>query len=163
MGAYIAVLIGGNMFKWKFIERDEDLIGMLIQIESDFWNLVKSNVPPPLDASEASAKFLSERFPDSIPLSKIELPDTASDLIRQYDDACEQLEQITEQKQEAENLLKQMLGDNEAGSVGSRVITWKNVVQERLDSKTLKVEYPSLYRKFSTKSSYRRFSIKAAA
>ena len=33
MGAYIAVLIGGNTFRsfrWKFIERDEELISMLI-------------------------------------------------------------------------------------------------------------------------------------
>ena len=35
-GTYIAVLIGGNTFRWKFIERDEELISMLIQLESDF-------------------------------------------------------------------------------------------------------------------------------
>ena len=29
-GAYIAVLIGGNTFRWKFVERDEELISMLI-------------------------------------------------------------------------------------------------------------------------------------
>ena len=32
-GAYIAVLIGGNSFKWKFVERDEELISMLIELE----------------------------------------------------------------------------------------------------------------------------------
>lgn len=161
-GAYIAVLIGGNTFKWKFVERDEELISMLIELESDFWDHVQSATPPPLDGSEASAMFLAERFPDSVPKSQITLPDTAAGLIQQYDEACEQLEAITEQKTEAENLLKQMMGENEIGTTGDRLITWKSVAQERLDSKTLKAEHPVLYKKYANQTSYRRFSIKAA-
>lgn len=160
-GAYIAVLIGGNTFRWKFIERDEELISMLIQLESDFWEHVQAAVPPPLDGSEASAKFLSERFPNSVPKSKIELPDTAAEIIRQYEVACENVNQYTAQKQESENLLKQMLGDSEIGTAEDRVITWKSVSQERLDSKTLKAEHPILYKKYANKTSYRCFSIKA--
>lgn len=159
-GAYIAALIGGNTFKWKFIDRDDDLITMLIQLEAEFWGYVKSNTPPPLDGSDASARFLSERFPDSVPLSKIQLPGTAVDLIEKYDTASEQVDIYTAQKQEAENLLKQMLGENEVGIAGDRVITWKSVSQERLDSKSLKAEHPTLYKKFANISSYRRFSVK---
>lgn len=87
----------------------------------------------------------------------------AAELIEQYDAACEQLEAITEQKQEAENLLKQMLGENEVGTAGDRIITWKSISQERLDSKTLKAEHPVLYKKYANKTSYRRFSIKAVS
>jgi predicted phage-related endonuclease len=162
-GCYIAVLIGGNTFKWKFVERDEELISMLIQLESDFWGHVENCIPPPMDGSDAAVKFLNERFPDSVPLSKIELPETAAELIRKYDAACEQVEKYTEQKQEAENLLKELLGENEAGNVGERSVTWKTVTQERLDSKTLKAEHPVLYKKYANKTSYRRFSVKAAA
>lgn len=162
-GAYIAVLIGGNTFRWKFIERDEDLISMLTELESAFWNHVQNCTPPPLDGSEASTRFLSERFPDSVPKSQIELPDTAANLLAQYDEACEQLEAITERKQKAENLLKEMLGENEIGTSGDRVITWKSVSQERLDSKTLKAEHPTLCKKYTNKTSYRRFTIKTAS
>jgi predicted phage-related endonuclease len=95
-------------------------------------------------------------------LSKIELPVTAADLIRKYETASEQLKRVEEEKLEAENLLKEMLGDNEAGTVGDRVITWKSITSERLDSKTLKVEHPVLYKKYANKTSYRRFSVKAA-
>jgi len=163
MGTYIAVLIGGNTFKWRFVERDDDLIGKLIQLEQEFWWYVQESVPPPLDGSEASAKFISERFPNSVPRSKIELPDDAAALIRQYDIANEKVEEFTGQKQEAENLLKEMLGDNEAGTVGNRLITWKSVSQERLDGKTLKAEHPALYKKYANTSSFRRFSIKMAS
>ena len=161
-GAYIAVLIGGNIFRWRFVQRDEELISMLIELESAFWNHVRNLTPPPLDGSDASAKFLSERFPDSVPQSHITLPESAADLLAQYDEACERLEIITEQKQRAENLLKEMLGDNEVGTAGDRVITWKSVSQERLDSRTLKAEHPALCKKYTNKTSYRRFTIKAA-
>ena len=162
-GTYIAVLIGGNTFKWRFVERDEELISMLIELESAFWNHVRDSTPPPLDGSDASAKFLAERFHDSIPKSHITLPDTAADLLSQYDEACEQLEIVTERKQKAENLLKEMMGENEVGTTGDRIVTWKSVSQERLDSKTLKAEHPALYKKYANKSSYRRFTIKAAS
>ena len=162
-GTYIAVLIGGNTFRWKFIERDEELISMLIELESAFWNHVQELTPPPLDGSDASAKFLSERFPSSTPQSHITLPDTAADLLAQYDEACEQLDAITERRQKAENLLKEMMGENEVGTAGGRVITWKSVAQERLDSKTLKAEHPALCKKYTNKTSYRRFTIKAAS
>ena len=162
-GAYIAVLIGGNTFKWKFVERDEELISMLIELESAFWNHVQDCTPPPLDGSDASAKFLAERFHDSIPKSHITLPDTAADLLAQYDEACEQLEIVTERKQKAENLLKEMMGENEVGTAGERVITWKSVSQERLDSKTLKAEHPALCKKYTNKTSYRRFTLKAVS
>ena len=162
-GAYIAVLIGGNAFRWKFIERDEELISMLIELESAFWTHVQDGTPPPLDGSDASVRFLNERFPNSIPKSQITLPDAAADLLDQYDKACEQLEAVTEQKQRAENLLKEMLGENEIGTSGDRVISWKSVSQERLDSRTLKAEHPELCKRYTNKTSYRRFTIKTAS
>ena len=162
-GAYIAVLIGGNTFRWKFVERDDELISMLIELESAFWGHVLDGTPPPLDGSNASAKFLADRFCDSIPNSRITLPDTAVTLLAQYDEACEELEAITEQKQRAENLLKEMMGENEVGTAGDRIVTWKSMSQERLDSKTLKAEHPTLCKKYTNKTSYRRFTVKAAS
>jgi len=163
MGAFIAVLIGGNTFKWMFVERDEELVSMLIQLEGEFWDNVQEGIPPAFDGSEASAEFLNQRFPNSIPRSRINLSDEAVSLILRYDDACEKVERYTGEKTEAENLLKQMMGEHEIGIAGDRVITWKSIAQERLDSKALKAERPSLYRKFANKTSYRRFQIKTAA
>ena len=162
-GAYIAVLIGGNTFRWRFVARDESLIASLIKLEADFWNHVKDGTPPPLDGSNAAVRFLSEQFPNSTPQSQIILPDTAAELLRQYEDACEQLEDIAQQKQQAENLLKQMMGENEIGKLENHIVTWKSIAQERLDSKTLKAEHPALYRKYTNRTSYRRFSVRKSA
>jgi len=162
-GAYVAVLIGGNTFKWKFIERDEEIIAMLIQLESEFWGMVQTNTPPPLDGSDASADFIGAQFPNSKPFTQIDLPMEAIALIHQYDAACEQLDYLTDQKQEAENLLKQMLGEHEAGIIADRIITWKTITQERLDSKAVKAKHPRIYKRFAKTKSSRRFSIKVAS
>ena len=159
-GCYIAALIGGNTFRWKFISRDEGLIAMLVQLEADFWQHVQNETPPPLDGSSASARFLAERFPNSMSNSRIELPNQAEHLIHQYDEASQQIKLLTERKQEAENLLKEMLGSHETGTTGDHLVTWKNVVQERLDTKTLKAEHPTLYKKYANPTSCRRFTIK---
>ena len=160
--SYIAVLIGGNRFMWKLVTRDNDLIEVLITLESEFWDHVQNFVPPQLDGSDASLEFLNQRFPDSIPQSKIELPGKAVELIQQYETACKKLDKATEDKQYAENLLKQMLGEHEIGTAGESLVTWKSVTQERLDSKSLRAEHPTLYKRYANKSSHRRFSIRAA-
>lgn len=159
-GAYIAVLIGGNTFKWKLIQRDDELISMLIRLEADFWRHVQSGTPPPLDGSDASAAFLRTFFPGSVPGSQVALPAQAADLVAQYRSFSEQAERAAEKKQEAENLLKQMLGENEMGTAGDSIVTWKTVSQERLDAKTLKAEHPALFKKYANPVSYRRFSIR---
>ena len=160
-GTYIAALIGGNTFRWKFIPRDEEVIALLVQLEADFWQHVQSETPPPLDGSSASARFLAERFPNSMSNSRIELPNQAEQLIHQYDEASQQIKLLTERKQEAENLLKEMLGDHETGTAGDHLVTWKNVAQERLDTKTLKAEHPALYKKYANQTCCRRFTIKS--
>ena len=160
-GTFIAVLIGGNTFKWKYIERDDEIIEMLIHLEADFWEHIVNKTPPPLDGSEASEKFLSDRYPESIPQSRIILPPEADVLIKEYDKETAILNEAAERRQRAENLLKEMLGDNENGTSENRIISWKSIFQERFDSKSLKAEHPDLYKKYVNRISYRKFSIKA--
>ena len=159
--AYIAVLIGGNTFKWRLVERDEELISMLIELESAFWNCVQNDTPPPIDGSDACAKFLAEKFSESKKL-QINLPEKSEELIPKYLAASTEISALTEQKQLAENQLKELLGENEVGVIGGNIVSWKAVSQERLDSKTLKSEHPTLYKKYANTTSYRRFLIKSA-
>lgn len=159
-GAYIAVLIGGNQFKWKFIGRDEELIDMIIKLEKSFWDHVTDITPPPLDGTEASANLLNRLYPDSIPQSKITLPDEALRLIQHYEEYQEKEKLIVEEKELMANQLKDMLKGNETGVIGSRVVTWKSIQSERLNTKKLKEEMPDIHEKYVSASSYRRFTIK---
>ena len=158
-GAYIAVLIGGNHFKWHYIARDNDLIGMLIELEKRFWHNVETLTPPPMDGSDASSELLSRLYPTANNKTQITLDD-ALPLITQYEEASNEEKVAEARKDEAANKLKALLGHNEIGVSGDRIITWKNISSERLDSKMLKVAQPEIYSKYVSRNSYRRFSIK---
>lgn len=159
-GAYVAALIGGNQFKWQYIKRDDEIIDMLIRLEQSFWEHVQSNTPPPLDGSDAASLLLNKLYPSSKPESKVILPDEALDLIMEYEEYQEKEKQAAEQKEKACNRLKALLGENETGIAGNRIVTWKNIVSERIDSKKLKADNPDIYSKYIQQSGYRRFAIR---
>lgn len=158
LGAYIAVLIGGNTFKWHYITRDNALIAMLIELEKRFWHNVETLSPLPMDGSDASSELLSRLYPHANSKTQITL-DEALPLISQYEVASDEEKAAGERKEESINKLKALMG-YEICIAGDRTITWKNISSERLDSKILKVEQPEIYSKYVSKNSYRRFSIK---
>lgn len=157
---YIACLIGGNKFIYKEIKRDDELIDMIIQLEFNFWECVKNNVPPKIDGSESSSDLMSRLYPNANKDRSIILPDEAQQLVEQYNSSKEQEKLFSEKKEEAANMLKQMIGDNEVGVINDIKVSWKNVITERLDTKKLKAEKPEIYGEYVSSSSSRRFSIK---
>jgi putative phage-type endonuclease len=158
---WIAVLIGGNKFVYKKIERDDDIIQYLIQIESDFWkNHVLKKNPPMFDGSDASSDLLKALYPTAKFDEEIELPPDAADLIAKYEQAKQEEAEAAERRKEAENQLKAMLGDYEKGFAGERIITWKNVRSSRVDTKLLKEKYPEIYQEVAKETISRRFGIK---
>lgn len=157
---WLAVLIGGNKFIYKRIERDDEVIQQLIEIEKDFWeNHVLAGVPPEMDGSTASTELLKRMYPEGKPAA-IDLPSDAGELIETLDFLNEELKALEERKAECENRLKAMLGENEAGRYGDRLVTWKNVVTNRFDSKAFAKDYPDLYEKYLKTSQFRRFAVK---
>lgn len=157
--AYVAVLIGGNQFKYTVIKRDEELINMLIKIESDFWSHVENDIPPPLDGSEASTELLNRLYSSSLNNSII-LPLEAESLIKQYEESSEKEKEIKLLKDEASNKLKELLKENESGLINNRIVSWKGIKSEKFDSKKFQEEHPKLYSRYAYESSFRRFSIK---
>ncbi|MES7190622.1 hypothetical protein U6W49_12220, partial [Cutibacterium acnes] len=158
--AYIAVLIGGNKFKYKPVERDEEIIQYLIKIESDFWQLVENKTPPAMDGTGASTELLNVLYPKSEPSSAIDLPEDALALINQYEQYAEDEKLAKERKDQAANLLKAMLGNFETGFIDDRKVSWKSVSSTRVDSKLLKEKYPEIYAQVTKTSESRRFTIK---
>lgn len=157
--ACVAVLIGGNQFKWLYLERDDAVIDLIIQLETRFWRLVQTNTPPPLDGSRATTELLNRLFPYG-KKQEIELPAEALELIEAYESAREQEEKAALLKDTAANQLKNMLGENACGKVGDRRVTWQEVRTERFDSKLLRADEPDIYSRYIKPNSYRRFQIR---
>lgn len=158
---HIAVLIGGNKFIHKKVERDEELISYLIQIEKDFWeNHVLKEIPPAFDGSDSSVDLLKALYPESEPELEINLPKDAETLIEALEVIKSDIKESETKKKEYENKIKALMGVNEKAYAGIRKITWKSNNVTRIDSKRLKAEKPELYKEYSNTTSERKFLIK---
>lgn len=121
---YIAVLLGGNDAKWKRIERNEEDIKALIEKEKEFWNLVETKTPPPVDGSMSCGNALKWKYKGD-PESETMLPVEAEELINELDKDAEVEKALKESIQLKKNLLMDMMGKFEVGRVGDRKVTWK--------------------------------------
>ncbi len=158
---YFAVLVGGQRLITTHVDRDEELITHLIEIERDFWRHVEAGTMPPVDGSDDAAELLSRMYPDANPDSIAVLPAEAEDLVRQWHEAKAAEREAAARRQEAENKLKAMLGDRAVGRLyGVDVVTWKTVTQTRLDTKRLRAERPDIFEQYATTTTYRRFDVK---
>lgn len=157
---YVAVLIGGQEFKFFKLTRDNQFIKDLIEAEMNFWKKVEDRTPPPIDGTNASSELIKRLYPEAEKDKEVQLPYEAYELIQQYDNACEEEKQIKLLKDEAANRLKDMLGTAEKGFIHDRQVTWNNIVSSRFDSKGFKQDHPELYEKYLNESSYRRFTVK---
>ncbi len=61
--AHVAVLLCGQALEVYRIERDDALIGRLVELEASFWRYVESDTPPPADGSESADRALRHLYP----------------------------------------------------------------------------------------------------
>ena len=61
--AHVAVLLCGQALEVHRIERDDALIGRLVELEALFWQFVESDTPPPADGSESADRALRHLYP----------------------------------------------------------------------------------------------------
>lgn len=125
--AYIAVLIGGNKFKYFRIERDEAIINSMLEMLNRFWfEYYMKDIVPPLDASPASTEYIKNLHPESKADTHIEIPQCASDLLiflhwRAVEDEAKTNKDFYATK------IKEVLGDHEKGFLpDGTTISWKS-------------------------------------
>lgn len=160
--ADVAVLIGGQDFRIYRIERDESQISDLITRESEFWNMVESDIQPAVDGSESSGSALAYLYPRDSGLEldcteSVELNALFTQLLRVRSDLAglEQSESLLRQQ------LQAAMGEaTSARFVGGR-ISWKCAKDSsRFDLTRFQSEHPDLvshYQQFSPGS--RRFLV----
>lgn len=158
---YVAVLIYGREFKYYRIERDEEIIRHLVQIEKDFWeNHVLKRIPPNPDGSEIADKVIAEQFKKSqdisIPLSGF------NEKLQRREEVMELLDKLSTEKNQIEQELKLYMGEAERAENEKYLVSWKSVITNRIDTKLLKAEQPDIFKKYQRESQSRRFTIKAA-
>lgn len=145
-GWWIAVLIGGQDFRKKFIPRNDEQIRALFEAEKVFWeNYVVGGAIPPIDESQATKEALADKYPGGLE-DAIELPEQADGLVQLLDGYKAKKKELDASIQWAENELKALMGDHETALAGERKITWKRQNGRiTVDSKKLKADYPDIW------------------
>jgi putative phage-type endonuclease len=161
--AYIACLIGGQKFVWKEIERDNELIELIIQAEKHFWeHHVLGGNRPALDGSSAAEQYVKQKWAWAEKGKGVDLSSEHKDNIEKYLEIKKTIDVFETEKKRLENLLKDAVADAETGSVADYTVNWKNVTSNRVDSKALKEKFPDVYSQVTKESKSRRFEIKGA-
>ena len=142
---WIACLLGGNTFYYKEIQRNEEVIQIIINSGRAFWELVASKTMPAPDGSKACSDALKRMHPNSNG-ETIDLGDGYAETVRQYLAAKEDEAAAKTRKTELENILKAAMKDNEIATAGEHSISWKSIKpRETFDSKAFKADHPELY------------------
>ena len=145
---YIAALLGGNRFVWKTVKRNDEDIKALIDAEKTFWGMVQTNTMPKVDGSDSCKMALSERF-SSVKPEEIDLPNEAEEIISKIDNMQNAVDDLQLSIDEQKNLLREMLGEFEAGTIGEHRVSWKQQAgKSGIDIKRLKEEQPEIYAKY---------------
>ena len=61
--AHVAVLLCGQALEVHRIDRDDALIGRLVELEARFWRFVETDTPPPADGSASADRALRYLYP----------------------------------------------------------------------------------------------------
>lgn len=162
--ADVAVLLCGQKLEIFRVERDEEVIERLIELERHFWWHVENDIPPATDGSESSAKALNYLFPretlDTINFTDdAELSGKFAELVSVRND----IESLTEYEDTLKQAIQQQMGDYGKAVFATGHVTWKRSKDSiTLDTATLLKDQPELLARYpQTKAGSRRFLIRA--
>ncbi|EAE8028162.1 hypothetical protein BM966_15835 [Listeria monocytogenes] len=158
--AYVAVLIGGNKFIWKEIERDEELINQIIAFELDFWETnVKGHVAPALDGSSAAEKYLKDRFAKSED-KQVMLSKKYNEFLAERANLERDIKLLETKKKEIDNNIKGHMESAEKALSDNYEVSWKSMTSKRVDTKKLKEKFSDIYLTVLMESHSRKFTVK---
>jgi len=157
--AWLAPLIGGNRMNPVKVMRDDRLIASLIKIERDFWHLVETRTPPPLDDSVDASKVLKHIYPTSTQASVT----VDESLITRLRAAKNRVTDAEKEVRGLENQLKEQMKEAEAAYIPGNpkpAITWRGSTTKKLDVAALEAAEPELCVKYMREVPMRRFLVK---
>ena len=146
-----AVFIGGNKYREFYIERNDELIESLINLERHFWmNHVVPQNPPQPDGSEASGAALLAAFNAIKDKEEVlTLPRDVKSLTEAYEFYKAEEESMKKKKDEAKQQLMVMLGDYQKAEIEgeTKKINW--TIKKAFDAVKLREAQPDMYEKFT--------------
>lgn len=140
--SYIGVLIGGQRFIWTKLKFDQELFDLQVERAKEFWEVyVLPKVPPMAVAGDQDT--LVELFPESRPetLKTIVGGDDElafNELAVSQIEGKSQIKEIDKEVDDAENKLRQLIGEDEGLETGLYKASWKSQQSSSVDTQKMK-------------------------
>ena len=124
--ADVCVLLCGQEIRIHRIERDDDLIARLIELERQFWHYVETDTPPPADGSESSGKALKYLYPqDSGDVLDLSEDQHLCQVFTELLIAREDLARAQQIEDERKQTIQQRMGEASKVIFPDGVVSWK--------------------------------------
>lgn len=111
--AALAVLIGGNQFKWAIIERNEHFIEVMLEKLQKFWEMVQNDVMP--EAVAKDNRYIGELLGKEKPGATIVLSTNIVAADAELTIVKEKIRDLNDRKNALEAMIKKEIGTNERG------------------------------------------------
>lgn len=165
---HIAVLIGGQSFKYKQIEFDAELFATMVDAAKEFWGHVQEDTPPAImpnddetlkDLYSEHSEVMIELYPKDDETAQA--AQTLEDKIAYLQEIKAHIKNYQDEQKEIETTIKDVIKDNLGIKTPKYVVTWKSQSTTKFDTKSFKETHEDLYKEFALTSSYRVMRIKA--
>lgn len=120
-----AVLIGGNREWYGSIERNPELIEVMHEESEKFWRDTEQGIPPAIDGTEASAKYLALTY--QAKGGERAVDDELERLAYEYLAINAALKETETNKETVGNAIRALMGDDVLARKGALKVTWSAV------------------------------------
>jgi putative phage-type endonuclease len=152
---FMAALLDTSTDVWPVLERDDDIIGDLVEMAAEFWQHVVTDIPPPVDASEVTRKALARVTARAG--QQVVLDPSWHKGVRRRAELHEQIKALEAEKDLIDNQLRAAMGDAETAYLIDPDGTRRRVATHRapkptprVDLERLAAEHPEVYARVVT-------------
>lgn len=140
---FLIIYLLGKEVKWKVVPRNDEDIKELFKIGKDFWNNnILTKIPPiPTGLKCETDEIVHQQALDN----DLDANVTENKLVK-YKEVSEEIKSLEKEKEQLKQLIYLDLGDSKKGSDGFYKVSRYEVKRDKLDTKTLKENYPITYK-----------------
>lgn len=155
---YLAILVLNKGFYVFDVQRSEADIRSLMSAEQNFWeNNILKRVEPLPSGSEQDGDIISLLNSESTD-KEVDISLYAQEL-NEFMELDSEIKVLDEKKESLKQKIQNYMQDAERAVCENYKVSYKTIVKNSLDSKTLKLNAPEIYNQFVKTSSYRQFKV----
>jgi predicted phage-related endonuclease len=155
---------GGMALDLRIVRRDDALIALMVELEREFVELVRTDTPPDPDGSDSAREAVRAMAGEAEPGKTVRATPEVWKLVKTIRECDERIAAIKAQREQAAQTVQAFMGDAEElvtpfDTVAAR---WPTSTRKSLDTAALKAAHPSIAGEFTKATTYRTFNANPA-